>query len=328
MSRIVRAMHRAVRVPGQRAPYDTLHARVYYPGRLKGGQAERDTGAVEADADAGPFPVVLFLPAQNVGPESYRWLAQVLADRGYAFVTFGFVGEAADGQPALTPGVDLARCRPETFGQAPTSTTVGPLLDELGRMQCEGPLAGLLDLEHVVLGGHSAGGTAALQNAALRYFHNLTAAFSYAGHAGGRTALGWPEDSVMPLPGEVPLLVMGGERDGVIAASGHRYGPKSPGDAFGLLRRTFHEAIPGGRGDAHLFLLAGANHFSFCHPDDPTTGRSFLDHRATAPGEAIRGFLVELISTFLDAYVREDGEVVDQIEQLAVHPLVVEAGRR
>jgi len=77
-----------------------------------------------------------------------------------------------------------------------------------------------------------------------------------------------------------------------------------------------------------MFLLAGANHFSFCHPDDPTTGRSFLDHRATAPGESLRGFLVEVISTFLDAYVREDSDVVDQLEQLASHPLVLHSGRR
>lgn len=332
MSRLVRALHRAVRVPGQKAPHDTLHARVYYPGRLTGTAAEHELGVVEADGDAGPFPVVIFLPAFNVGPESYRWLAQALADRGYVVVTYAYVGEApwpsraagVEGPPiGLTPGVDLARCRPQTFGHGPTCVALGPLVEELGRLQVEGILAGLLDLEHLVIGGHSAGGSLALQNAALRYFSSLTAAFSYAGHAGALPALGWPEDALLPLPGEVPLLLLGGERDGVIAARSH-----GPADPFTLLRRSFAEALPGGRGDAHMFLLAGANHFAFCHPDDPTTGRSFLDYRATAPGEVLRGFFVEVISTFLDAYVREDSEVVDQLDHLASHPLVVHAGRR
>lgn len=326
VSRLVRALHRAVRVPGPRAPHDTLHARVYYPGRLTGTATERDYGVIEADGDAGPFPVVIFLPGYNVGPESYRWLAQSLADRGYVFVTFSYVGETYPGQIGLTPGIDAARCRPGSFGHAPTSTTVGPLLDELGKMQCEGVLAGLLDLESVVVGGHSAGGTAALQNAALRYFSSLCAAFSYGGHAGARGGFGWPEGSLMPLPGEVPLLLMGGERDGVLAAGSHRYG--APHDPFAPIRRTFEEAIPGGRGDAYLFLVSGANHFSFVHPDDPTTGRTFLDHRATAPGEVLRAFFVEVISTFVDAYVHEDSEVVEQLDQLAGHPLVQHAARR
>jgi hypothetical protein len=327
VSRIVRALHRAVRLPGQKAPHDTLHARVYYPGRLTGTAAERDWGVIEADGDAGPFPVVIFLPAYNVGPESYRWLAQSMADHGYVFVTFSHVGETYPGQLGLTPGIDAGRCRPATFGLAPTSTTIGPLLDELGKMQVEGVLAGLIDLESVVLGGHSAGGTAVLQNAALRYFSSLCAAFSYGGHAGGRPTYGWPEGTVMPLPGEVPLLIMGGERDGVIAATSHRYGAPS-NDPFALVRRTFDEAIPGGRGDAHLFLIAGANHFAFVHPDDPTVGRTFLDHRATAPGEVLRSFFVEVISTFVDAYVHEDSEVVEQLEQLGGHPLVMHSGRR
>ena len=128
MTRIVRALHRAVRLPGPRAPYDTLHARVFYPGRLTGTATERDLGAVEADADAGPSPVVIFLPGVNVGPESYRWLAQALADRGYVFVTFSYVGETRPAEPGaigLTPGLDASRLRPESFGHAPTSTTIG-----------------------------------------------------------------------------------------------------------------------------------------------------------------------------------------------------------
>lgn len=325
MSRIVRALHRAVRLPGK-APYDTMHARVYYPGRLTGSPAERDWGVIEADGDAGPFPVVIFLPGYNVGPESYRWLAQSLADHGYVFVTFSYVGETYPGQIGLTPGIDPERCGPGGFGQAPPSTAIGPLLDELGKLQCEGVLAGLLDLESVVVGGHSTGGAVALQSAALRYFSSLCAAFSYGGHAGARAGYGWPEGAMMPLPGEVPILLMGGERDGVLAAISHRYG--APNDAFGPIRRTFEEAIPGGRGDAHMFLIAGANHFAFVHPDDPTSGRSFLDHRATAPGEVLRGFFVEVISAFVDAYVHEDSEVVEQLEQLAGHPLVQHAARR
>lgn len=311
MSRVVRVLHRAARVPGLRGPNDTLHARVYFPGRW-------DRGAAVADADAGPFPVVLFLPDAHVGPESYRWLAHALADRGYAFVTYGLVCESG-GEIGLSPGVDLARMRAGHLGHAPPATAIGPLLEMLAHMQREGALAGLLDLEEVVFGGHGVGGTAALHSAALRHFGSVSAAFSYAGHTLAPAALGWPAEAVMPVPGDVPLLLLGGERDGVIA--GH-------GEAFAPIRRTFEEGVTGGRGDAHLFLVAGANHGSLCHPDEAATTSPVRDHRPTAPGESLRGFLLEVISTFLDAYVREDSDVVAQLEQLGGHPLVLQSGRR
>lgn len=315
MNRIVRAIHRAVRLPGQPAPYDTLHARVYYPGRLTG-----RTGEVEADADAGPFPVVVLLPELGVGPESYRWLAQALADRGYAFVTYSHVAEVAPGRVELSPGIDPTPLRPDShYGHAPTAIAVAPLLDELGAVQASGPLAGLLDLERLVLGGHGQGGAAALHSAALRHFGGLSAVFAYAAHAEAPPGLEWPEGWLLPLPGEVPLLLLGGERDRLLDAG--------RGDPLARLHRTFTEAFAGGRGDAHMLLLAGANHSSFCHPEDPTTA-PLADLHATAPGEALRAFFVEAISAFLDAYVREDSEVVVQLEQLASHPLVLRADRR
>lgn len=312
MNRAVRVLHRAMRVPGLRAPNDTLHARVHFPGRWV-------RGVAAADADAGPFPVVLFLPDVHVGPESYRWLAHALADRGYAVVTYGLVAEIAPGEIALSPGVDLARARAGHHGHAPPATAIGPLLETLAHLQREGALAGLLDLERVVFGGHGAGGGAALQSAALKHCSSVCAAFSYAGHTLAPAGLGWPVDAVMPVPGDVPLLLLGGERDGVLVAQG---------DPLGPVRRTFDEGVPGGRGDAHLFLIAGANHASLCHPDEAASTSPVRDHRPTAPGESLRGFFLEVISTFLDAYVREDSDVVAQLELLAAHPLVLQSGRR
>ncbi|NJN44725.1 MAG: hypothetical protein HC806_08415 [Anaerolineae bacterium] len=73
----------------------------------------------------------------------------------------------------------------------------------------------------------------------------MKGAFSYAGHTGASTMLGWPERTILPPSGDVSLLILGGTNDGVIEASSHRYGDEA--SATGPVIRTF-EVIPPHRG--------------------------------------------------------------------------------
>ena len=59
--------------------------------------------------------------------------------------------------------VDLAMFAPDAYGSGPTATAMPAILNVLEELQHEGVLAGLLDLQHIVIGGHSAGGRAAVR---------------------------------------------------------------------------------------------------------------------------------------------------------------------
>jgi pimeloyl-ACP methyl ester carboxylesterase len=184
-------------------------------------------------------------------------------------------------------------------------------------MNQAGPLAGLLDLQKIVLGGHSAGGSAALVNANPHFFPTVKAAFTYGAHVQAATTLGYSEGAVLRLSDEMPLLIIGGNRDGVIAASSGRYraeGEVNPralsasqlaADAMAPLLHTFQNAIGGLRGDRYLAVLDGANHFSIAYPQDLTTGRAYLDQPPTRVGVELRTSLLSLITGFLQAHVLE-----------------------
>ena len=84
-------------------------------------------------------------------------------------------------------------------------------------------MAGQVDLSRVVVGGHSAGGTVALHNSNPDWVPGLHAVFAYAAHTMTATALGHDEATVAPVPAKVPVMLMSGADDGVIAASRDRY---------------------------------------------------------------------------------------------------------
>ena len=144
-------------------------------------------------------------------------------------------------------------------------------------------LAGLLDLDRIVLGGHSAGGTVAILNARPDWFPGVCAAFSYGAHAGAATALGYAPDTLFDLPSQVPLLLLGGTRDGCIAHSAGRYGQDREGSATARVELTFDRGLTSDRGDCYLAIIDGANHFSLAWPQDDTTGRPFIDLPASRP---------------------------------------------
>lgn len=53
--------------------------------------------------------------------------------------------------------VNLSPLTPAVYGSGPTASALPSLLTALEHLQTEGVLARLLDLNHIILGGHSAG---------------------------------------------------------------------------------------------------------------------------------------------------------------------------
>ena len=295
----VRALFRAIRVPDASAPYDTVHLQIFYPAVVPEGFAGL---TLPVDEGRSPFPVVVFFNGVNCEPCLYRWLAIGLAQRGLVVVTFSWVAENIPGLVGLTPGVSLPALMPQVYGSQPTAAVLESLLPELQRLQEEGVLAGHLDLDRLVLGGHSAGGRVAIESASPEFFPPVKAAFCYGGHTAAAQQLGYDPATILPLPDRLPLLLMGGTADGVIAKSGGRYGvqwdqPTTP------VRRTFDEAIAGGRGDSYLLLLEGATHFTIAHPFEAIASVSFLDEPATVPQAPLRTLILEAIAHFLQAHL-------------------------
>lgn len=313
---MVRALFRSIPVPGEGLP--AITARLYYPAVYTGSDIENNTGALPAAPAASPWPVAILMPGINVGPESYGWLAVALAKAGFVTLSYGWILEEMPGLIAQTPGLDIAALKPESYGQQPSATALAVLMQALANENSAGPLAGRLDLNNILLGGHSAGGSVALFNARPDWFPGLKAVFAYGAHSKASTLLGYAADTVLALPKDLPTLVMGGSEDGVIAASAFRYGDdgsQSP-DPIGPLRRTFNEGLARDRGDTHLAILRGANHFSACWPQDGSTGRPFLDWPETRDGEAIRQDMAQLVTTFARQHVGGDAAAAREFDRL------------
>ncbi|WP_436775824.1 hypothetical protein [Yinghuangia sp. YIM S09857] len=302
----VRCLWRATRVPGATEPYDTAHLRVYYPALRSGSDHERLTGIVPARPRDRPYPVVLLLSGVNVPQDSYRRLATRLCHAGLVAVTCDFVAVMPDGATATGPGIDVGAVVPGGYGERATTPLPAALLGALGeiaRPDGDTPLAGLLDLDRVALGGHSAGGTLAVQSA--QYLPGVRAVFAYGAHTRAATALGWPPDTYLPVRPGVPVLLAAGGRDGVIAASADRYGDTSGGVSDMLadpVARTFDEALPDAAGEHLHVVLPDAGHFAPAHPPDPTTARSFLDDGAsdTAVHDTLADFVADFCAAHLD----------------------------
>lgn len=326
---IVRALYRSIAIPDSTAPYDRASLKVFYPANYGDSDAERNTGVIPADPAMAPFPVLIMMPGINVGPEAYSWLARLLAERGVVTVTYTLVAEEMPGYISLTPGLSIQALTHETYGKTPSATALAPILEDLHALNGAGVLAGMLDMQRIVLGGHSAGGTVALLNGRPDWFPGVCAAFSYGAHAGAATALGYGADAMFPVPCAIPLLIMGGNRDGCIANSSGRYGDQS-GSATERVERTFDESLQVTRNDSYLAIVDGANHFSLAYPEDDSTGRPFIDLPTTQADPALRELLASLISLFVDATARDDEKARNCLESILLqdHALIVRGDRR
>lgn len=304
----IRALFEAVKIPGAEPPYDTAHLKLYYPAVSEGTEQEKMTGMLPADKGLMPLPIVLFFNGINVGIESYHWLAVRLAERGMLVVMYSLVGPTLPGVMGLTPGIDLAAVRPDTYGSRPTCPAIAPILELLARLNDEPKsiLYQSLALDAVVLGGHSAGGTVALQNG--QFFDAVRGVFSYAGHTMASTMLGFAPRTILPV-GTKPILLLYGDRDGVIDASSIRYGLAEHGQ--NPVQLTLEQGYSGDPADGFAVCIRGANHFSVAHPLDDTVGRSFLDHPDET--ENTRDLLFGLIDAFVQNVLKNTPETRRQM---------------
>ena len=306
----VQAIVEAVKVENAASPYDTIHLKVFYPSSTQ----KQNGGIFPADGQYAPYKIVIFFNGINCSPLQYQWLAVKLANQGFVVVTFSWVCQNIPGIVAISPGVDLKMLTPTTYGSGPTASALPTLLTALEGLQTQGVLAGLLDLQQIILGGHSAGGRVAIETANPRFFPQIQAAFAYGAHTAAGSQLGYPSGTILPLSDTLPLLLIGGTCDGVIANHGHFYGvdwefPITP------VQRTFREAITGGREDSYLLLLEGANHFAIATPSDPTLGTTSLDYPATQPLDQLRNLMAETITLFIEAHVSHQSTALNNLNQ-------------
>ena len=261
---IVKAFWRAAKVESEHPPYDTIHFKVLYPAQIS--DSQQSFPLYPADREKAPFPVVIFFSGANCNSLTYQWLAVKLVERGLVVILFDLVSENPPGSVSLTPGIKAAAWTPDLYGTTPSALALSPLLAELENLQSESLLAGMLDLEKVVLGGHSAGGRLALENADQRFFPQVAAAFAYGtSSAAFVVQLGYPPGTILALPSSVPMLLMGGTCDGAVAYISENWNGITPGDPTTSIIRTFREAIPGGRNDCYLLILAHIPHSQLAH---------------------------------------------------------------
>lgn len=313
---LVRALYRTVALKDQPAPYDRLSCKVFYPAHYAQTDTERNTGLLPIIKRHEPYPVVIFFNGMNIEKSGYQWLAERLVKAGNVVVLFDYVAEVF-GMVSLTPGIDLNAVSAGQYGTKPTSATLPALLDALESWNTDPLLAGMLSTASVILGGHSAGGTVALQNANPKWFGGVKGAFAYGAHTMASTVLGYEAGTILPVAPESAYLLLGGTADGVIKASAGRYGDHDMGDP---IIRTFEEAIEGGRGDCYAIMLKDATHFDCVYPQDTTTGRHFLEE-GESPERAHAEYR-ELIAHLVSAFVRQIHKHDTAIS--GTHPLIAQ----
>ena len=300
---------------------------LYYPGDDQRLAEARLTGRVPPVEAPDRWPVAVMMPGINMAPDNYRWLAHRLVGDGFCVVTYTAVGSLGPAGRGITPGIDMTALLPDTIGTRPSSTLLAPLLQRLAEATPDdSPVAGLLDLGSVVLGGHSAGGTVALHNSDPDWIPGLKAVFTYGAHTMTAAVLGHGESAVVAVPAKVPVMLLAGSADGVIAASSDRYRSADHSAVHDPVGRTFDEAVVRDRKDSWLVELADAGHFAICWPLDTTSGRAFLEADPAGADSAVRALLGDLIAAFAAASLGRTATT--PLEQLAEHRLVGRWRRR
>lgn len=301
----VRAIYRALQAAGE-PPYNTITVKFFYPAVWSDDETARVTGVMPPDDSLAPFPVMLFFPGVNCESAMYYWLAQAIAADGVAVAVMSWVAQNLPGRVSLTPGIDLKMASPDCYGTGFTATSLPPLLEMVQALNAEGIFAGKLDMNRIILAGHSAGGTLALQNADKRYLPGIAGSIAYCANPLATSILaGFAKGELPPLPAAVPTLMIGATEDGIGTHHNAIYGRPHTSGAD-TIQATFTEVFARHAGDSACVIVRGANHYSIASPLDQTTGRAFLDTPETADSESLRAFLSELIRTFIRSQILKD----------------------
>lgn len=249
----------------------------------------------------GPFPVVLFIPGIDTDSErselGYAYLGELLASRGYVVVVtdMNFLGRP-----------HIAR----TAGEMPVRAWLAlkhlELLKEW-RERRPGGRADRIDLDRIVLAGHSRGGEAAVLAAMLnsleRYPPNAAIPVSFGFPIQGVFALA-PTDQFHPVAGkgsalsDISYLVLHGSHDGDVASF------------MGTAQYQRISVSAGSPAFKASVYVVGANHSHF---NTRTSGRDLggiagllLDPSQLLGGEGQRRVTSVFVSAFVDAVLRKD----------------------
>lgn len=234
-----------------------------------------------------------------------------MRENGVVFVLYDvIVSEFGETNVLPTSGVKVI--------DDPPDEVLSRVLRKLQRLNKDGILAGRLDLQHVILGGHSFGGAIALFNADEAVFPGVTGVFTYGAHLAERSSTGYPRTSVNHLNGTTSVLLMGGTLDGVITQSddGSASLWNSPIEPIG---RTYNDALDYNR-SACLVEFEGFNHFSIVDPVDTTVGSIDLDFEASVDKETMKHRLSHFVSLFVQAYGWDDAEAYERLRKATRAP--------
>ncbi len=236
----------------------------------------------------GPLPAVILCPGMACPPERLHWLAVTLARAGFAAVSYGLL-QSIGPNVTWSPGIDLAAAA------GPTVPTCPVLVPLLAALRSSSRLTAL-DTQRPVLFGHSAGGSVALTSAGRRGLEEVAGVAVYGTHLVASSTSGRPAGSITTTLAPAVLL-LGGERDGVVqtAIDERRYGADA--NRVDLLRRSATEGAP----LAHYAAAAqirGAGHFACLEGYDGLGSSGHLEANATTVDAGDRQLIGALIVAF------------------------------
>ncbi|GAB1422418.1 hypothetical protein MASR2M15_26490 [Anaerolineales bacterium] len=292
----VRALLRLVLVKDIPEPYNQIQLKIFYPAEPASTDAHYRTGILPFDPTFAPAPMMIFLPGVNCSPHTYEWLAIKLAGVGIVTLIAAWLGENLPGRLSITPGINIQALSQDHYGSQPTSSSLPAIMDYLSVLKEDPVFEDNLDTDTVILAGHSAGGTMALQNAKHSFFPQVKASVSYcANPLATMTLAGWPKNTMPPLPQDCPTLMLGATLDGIGDHHTRSFGDSEESGADFIKRLFQAHSAP----NSVLCIFNGANHHTICYPADHTIGRIFMDTPTQADEEAIRNELANLIIDFI-----------------------------
>jgi predicted dienelactone hydrolase len=242
---------------------------------------------------AGPLPVIVFSHGLGGSRQGYAYLGRHWASHGYAVVHLQHAGsDEAVWKGKKKPLEDMRKAARDPANILNRPLDVRFAIDELGKLNKEGKLAGRLDLEKLGMAGHSFGAYTTLAAAGQTFF---TPAGKTVRLAEPRIKCAIAMSPNAPRAGtdrhtsyasiKVPMYHLTGTRDGGVGIT----------DAKPADRRVAFDSIKSA--SQYLLVLEGGDHMIFAGGERRRAGKQdarFLD-------------LIRMSTTaFWDAYLKAD----------------------